>query len=110
MHRPVIADLIRNPEGRGLTGGYTRNSRRHSGLDPESTGRGTGIIGLLSPAQAGITLTFDSSPIKGEGDDADASLYGFPLSRGMTGRGFMGDDGRVSCSVDWMARSVIHIH
>ena len=72
------------PRGAGLTGGYTRNSCRHSGLDPESTGRGTGIIGLLSPAQAGITLTFDSSPIKGEGDDADASLYGLPLPRGMT--------------------------
>ena len=32
-------------------------SHRHSGLDPESTGRGCPTV----------TLTFDSSPIKGEG-------------------------------------------
>ena len=35
-----------------------------------------------------ITLTFDSSPIKGEGNDASASLYGFPLPRGMTVNGW----------------------
>ena len=37
---PVIADLIRNPEGQGRAAVIPSVPHRHTGLDPVSTGRG----------------------------------------------------------------------
>ena len=68
MHRiaPVIADLIRNPEGWGNDA-----THRHSGLDPESTGGDANMTaaGPSFPAEAGIHPMMRSiipSPLTGE--------------------------------------------
>ena len=56
QHRHVIADLIRNPEGRGAGANNTTPSR-HCGLDPQSRGA------EWSDGTVLFTLAFDSSPL-----------------------------------------------
>ena len=48
----------------------------------------------LSARVIPVMLSFAKVSIKGEGDDADASLYGFPLPRRMTVR-VAGNDARL---------------
>ena len=81
---PVIADLIRNPEGRSSPGVIPRvphrhsraggnpqgshGSARHCGLDPQSRGARRGGRAYNKTTSTTIPLSLDRRGIKGEGD------------------------------------------